>query len=120
MSLNLISQYYNKVEKLIQYGGTKKETSVRNEFYFLLSSYADKKHLVLVAELPVSGTKGRDVTPDGTLKNVLRLDYGYWESKDEALDLDEEIDKKIRKGYPLTNILFEDSNGAALYQNGER
>ena len=74
---------------------------------------------VLVAELPVRGTKGRDVTPDGTLKNVLRLDYGYWESKDEALDLDEEIDKKIRKGYPLTNILFEDSNTAALFQNGE-
>jgi hypothetical protein len=74
---------------------------------------------VLVAELPVRGTKGRDITPDGTLKNILRLDYGYWESKDEALDLEEEIDKKIKKGYPLTNILFEDSNNAVLYQNSE-
>lgn len=119
MSTAIISEYYNKVEKLIQYGASKKETSVRNEFYNLLNHYAEKRHLVLVAELPVRGTKGRDVTPDGTLKNVLRLDYGYWESKDEALDLDEEIDKKIKKGYPLTNILFEDSNTAALYQNGE-
>ncbi|MBI3364707.1 MAG: N-6 DNA methylase [Ignavibacteriae bacterium] len=119
MSTTIISEYYNKVEKLIQYGGSKKETSVRNEFYNLLNHYAEKKHLVLVAELPVRGTKGKDVTPDGTLKNVLRLDYGYWESKDEALDLDEEIEKKIKKGYPLTNILFEDSNTAALYQNGE-
>lgn len=118
MSRQLITAYYSKVEKLIQFGGSKKETSVRNEFYNLLNSYAEKKSLVLVAELPVRGTKGRDVTPDGTLKNVLRLDYGYWESKDEALELDEEIDKKIRKGYPLTNILFEDSNIAALYQNG--
>src|SRR5208283_2781187 len=104
MGKTLITKYYNKVDKLIQYGGSKKETSVRNEFYNLLNYYADKKHLVLVAELPVRGTKGKDVTPDGTLKNVLRLDYGYWESKDEALDLDEEIDKKIKKGYPLTNI----------------
>jgi len=105
MSKTLITQYYNRVDKLIQFGGSRKETSVRNEFYGLLNTYADKKNLLLVAELPVRGTKGRDVTPDGTLKNVLRLDYGYWESKDEALDLDEEIEKKIKKGYPLNNIL---------------
>ncbi|MEZ5146958.1 MAG: hypothetical protein R2759_07730 [Bacteroidales bacterium] len=30
----------------------------------------------------------KDVTPDGTLKNILRLEYGYWESKDESLKLD--------------------------------
>jgi len=119
MSKILITQYYNRVDKLVQFGGTKKETSVRNEFYSLLNHYAEKKNLVLVAELPVRGTKGRDVTPDGTLKNVLRLDYGYWESKDEALDLDEEIDKKIRKGYPLNNILFEDSLRSILIQGGQ-
>lgn len=119
MSKTLINQYYNRLDKLIQFGGTKKETSVRNEFYNLLSHYADKRNLVLVAELPVRGTKGRDVTPDGTLKNVLRLEYGYWESKDESLNLDEEIDKKIKKGYPLNNILFEDSQEAVLIQGGE-
>ncbi len=119
MSKQLISQYYNKVDKLIQFGGSGKETSVRNEFYNLLSHYGEKKNLVLVAELAVRGTKGKDVTPDGTLKNILRLDYGYWESKDEALNLDEEIDKKIRKGYPLNNILFEDSKNAILFQGGQ-
>ena len=119
MSKQLISQYYNKVDKLIQFGGSRKETSVRNEFYNLLSHYAEKKHLVLIAELPIRGTKGKDVTPDGTLKNILRLDYGYWESKDESLDLDEEIDKKVKKGYPLNNILFEDSNLAILFQEKE-
>ncbi len=118
MSKQLISEYYNRVDKLIQFGATRKETSIRNEFYNLLTHYAEKKNLVLVAELPIRGTKGRDVTPDGTLKNILRLDYGYWESKDEALDLDEEIDKKVNKGYPLTNTLFEDSNHAVLFQNG--
>ena len=33
MSKASISEYYNKVDKIIQFGGTKKETSVRNEFY---------------------------------------------------------------------------------------
>lgn len=119
MSKALITQYYNRLDKLIQFGGTKKETSVRNEFYNLLSHYAEKRSLVLVAELPVRGTKGKDVTPDGTLKNVLRLEYGHWESKDESLNLDEEIDKKLRKGYPTNNILFEDSQEAVLIQGGE-
>ena len=119
MSKTLITQYYSRVDKLIQFGGSRKETSVRNEFYGLLNAYADKKNLLLVAELPVRGTKGRDVTPDGTLKNVLRLDYGHWESKDEALDLDEEIEKKIKKGYPLNNILFEDSQKAVLFQGNQ-
>jgi predicted helicase len=119
MSKALIAQYYNNVDKLIQYGGTRKETSVRNFFYLLLNHYAEKRNLVLVPELPVRGTKGRDVTPDGTLKNVLRLEYGYWESKDESLNLDEEIEKKIKKGYPLNNILFEDSQEAILIQGGQ-
>ena len=29
---------------------------------------------------------------------------GYWEAKDEEDDLDEEIQKKFRKGYPQDNI----------------
>jgi len=107
MSKTLITQYYNRVDKLIQFGGSKKELSVRNEFYNLLNHYAEKRNLVLVAELPVRGTKGKDVTPDGTLKNILRLDYGYWESKDESLDLNAEIDKKIKKGYPLQTLFLK-------------
>lgn len=119
MSKQLITQYYTRVDKLIQFGGSKKETSVRNEFYNLLNHYAEKKNLLLVPELSVRGTKGKNVTPDGTVKNSSQLDYGYWESKDEALVLDEEIDKKIYKGYPLTNTLFEDSKNAVLFQKGE-
>jgi len=29
-------------------------------------------------ELAIMGTKWAKVKPDGTLKNALRLDYGYW------------------------------------------
>jgi hypothetical protein len=47
----------------------------------------------------------------------LRVPLGYWEAKDEEDDLDEEIEKKFRKGYPQDNILFEDSRCAILVQN---
>ena len=39
-------------------------------------------------------------------KDILRQDWGYWESKDESDNLDEEIRKKFAKGYPKENILL--------------
>ena len=59
------------------------------------------------------------MVPDGTLKDALRQDWGYWESKDEKDDLQAEIAAKFAKGYPKSNILFEDSRSSVLYQDGE-
>lgn len=117
MSIHAIKQYQSEVEKIIHFGGTKKETSIRNAFYHLLNEYAKQKGLMLVPEVTIKTPKGKNVTPDGTLKDSLRQDWGYWESKDEADIIDEEIKKKFAKDYPSDNILFEDSNTAVLIQN---
>ncbi|MGZ4100028.1 MAG: Eco57I restriction-modification methylase domain-containing protein, partial [Bacteroidia bacterium] len=117
MSKLLINQYYNQLDKVKQYGGSHNETSIRNSFFNLLNEYAHKKNLELIPELATMGTKGKKVRPDGILKNALRLEYGLWESKDEKTNLDDEIEVKIRLGYSLKNILFEDSQTAVLYQN---
>ena len=45
---------------------------------------------------------------------------GYWEAKDTRDDLEAEINRKIARGYPLTNTIFEDTQRAILYQNGRR
>ncbi len=116
MSIQLINQYYTKLDRIHKFGGSRNETTVRNAFYNLLNDYAHTRDLELVTEITLAGTKGKPVTPDGIVKNVLRLDYGYWESKDESDDLDEEIRKKLQKGYPTSNILFEDSSHAILIQ----
>jgi predicted helicase len=118
MSIHSIHQYQNEVEKIIHYGGTKKETAIRNAFYNLLNEYAKQRGLILVTEVTTKASNGKNVTPDGTLKDMLRQDWGYWESKDESDDIDEEIQKKFGKGYPKENILFEDSVRAVLIQNG--
>jgi predicted helicase len=118
MSTYSIHQYRTEVEKIIHCGGTKKETAIRNVFYNLLNDYAKQHGLMMVAEISIKTPNGKTVTPDGTLKDMLRQDWGYWESKDEADDLDEEIQKKFAKGYPRENILFEDSCTAVLIQNG--
>jgi len=94
------------------------ESTVSQAFYTLLNDYAQQKELMLVPQVWVKGKLGRKVKPDGTLKDSLRQDWGYWESKDEADDIDEEIEKKFAKGYPDVNILFEDSNTVVLIQSG--
>jgi len=119
MMLANIQQYYRDVERIVQYGGSRKETSIRVAFQNLLNEYAKKQHLFLVPELDYKTEKGTTVYPDGTLKDAMRLDWGYWESKDEADDLDKEIALKFAKGYPKSNILFEDSQTAVLFQEGK-
>ena len=51
MSLQLINQYQAKLERLIAYGGSRNETSVRAAFEELLDRYASSKNLALVTEL---------------------------------------------------------------------
>lgn len=118
MSIQSIRQYLSEVEKIIHFGGSKKETAIRNAFYNLLNEYAKQKELMLIPEISVKGRLGKTVTPDGTLKDSLRQDWGYWESKDESDVIDDEIGKKFDKGYPNDNILFEDSQNAVLIQGG--
>jgi len=116
MSIQLINQYHNQVAKIIRYGGSRKESSVRKPFQDLLEHYARQRNLEMIAELDYRTRKGHVVYPDGTLKDALRQDWGYWESKDDQDDLDAEIQNKFAKGYPCNNILFEDTQTAVLYQ----
>jgi predicted helicase len=118
MSEFAINQYLKEVERVIHFGGTTKETSIRNAFHNLLNTYASRKGLMVVPEITIKTAAGKNVTPDGTIKDSLRQDWGYWESKDESDIIDEEISKKFAKGYPKDNILFEDSKTAVLIQNG--
>jgi len=116
MSRKIIQDYYNKVERIKQYGGSHNENQLRSAFEILLSQLCPKYNLELINNLP---TIGKPIIPDGTLRDPYRQDRGYWESKDEYDVLDDDIKSKIEKGYPTSNILFEDGKTAVLFQNGE-
>ena len=47
MSIQLIQQYYAKVEKLIRYGGSRNESALRKPFQELLDAYAQSKGCLL-------------------------------------------------------------------------
>jgi len=107
--------------KIIRYGGSTKETSIRRAVSSLINAYARPRDLLLVEELDYfNPQRKKRVTPDGTLKNILRLDHGFWESKDTDDDFDEEIAIKFDKGYPDSKMRFEDAPTAIFYQDGQR
>ncbi len=93
------------------------ETAVRSAFQNLLATTGHEKKWTLIPELSLK-LGGKQVRPDGTLRDEWHLPRGYWEAKDTDDDLDAEIRKKAAKGYPLSNTIFEDTRNAVLYQNG--
>ncbi|WP_091512076.1 type ISP restriction/modification enzyme [Flexibacter flexilis] len=121
MSQLFIQQYRTQLERVVKFGGSTNEMAIRQPFINLVNAYAEPQNLMLIAELTThSHTQTAKIRPDGILKNMMKLDCGYWESKDSKDDLEKEIEAKIRKGYPLSNTVFEDSNTAILYQNNDR
>lgn len=119
MSQSLIRQFHRDLENAIVRGGTRNETSIRTAFQTLLHDYAKTHNLSLVPEVSIKTKAGNTIRPDGVVRDDLQLSRGYWESKDEHDSLEEEISKKLAKGYPRDNILFEDSKTVVLIQEGQ-
>jgi predicted helicase len=118
MSQLLINQYLNELATLKRVSGAQRESVVREAFKDLLKAWGRSLNLVFIPEHEfVTTAKVRNYV-DGALMHDLRVPFGYWEAKDADDDLDEEIAKKLRRGYPTTNIIFEDSTQAVLIQNG--
>jgi len=111
-----IKEYYAALEA---YRGheVSHELAVKTAFQRLLEVTARKHAWHLVPEQAAT-VRGKQVRPDGTLRDEFNLHRGYWEAKDSGDRLDVEIKKKIARGYPLANTIFEDTATAVLFQNG--
>jgi hypothetical protein len=86
MSKILIDQYYQNLDRTLQYGKSSNETSIRNHFWNLLNAYSHKLNYELITEVAVMGTRGKKVYPDGVVKNLCVLDqYKEMKSKDPTI-----------------------------------
>lgn len=110
-----IKNYYKTLEELRSQNVTN-ESALRPAFQNLLAKSARLHGWTLIPELSTE-SRGRTVIPDGTVRDSNYLPRGYWEAKDTADDLKAEIEKKIQRGYPTSNIIFEDTQQAILYQD---
>ncbi|MGV1802864.1 type ISP restriction/modification enzyme [Agrobacterium vitis] len=117
MSQQLVNQYLSEIDRLRKFSGTLNEQVIRPAFRRLLDTWASAHKLVFMEEYPFQTSMKTTVYPDGTVLHDIRVPLGYWEAKDTKDDLDEEIRKKLTKGYPQDNIIFENSETAVLVQN---
>jgi predicted helicase len=113
----LIQHYLNDLQSLRRVSGSSRESIVREAFKTLLKNWGKSRDLIFIPEYEYQTLQKTRVYPDGALLHALRVPLGYWEAKDEEDDIDDEIDKKFRKGYPQDNIIFDDSHEAVLIQN---
>ena len=119
MSQLLINKYLGDLATLKKVSGTHRESVVREAFKDLLKAWGRSLDLTFIPEYELqTKTKDRRYV-DGALLHTLRVPFGYWEAKDEKDDLDAEIAYKFKRGYPKTNILFDDSTQVVLIQHGE-
>lgn len=106
-----MQSYYDALAALRR-EGVQHEGGLRTAFARLLED-ASPSDWTLVQEQ----TLANRARPDGTFYQN-SFPVGYWEAKDTSDKLDAEIAKKIARGYPTTNIIFEDTRTGVLYQNG--
>ncbi|MFN8378109.1 MAG: type ISP restriction/modification enzyme [Anaerolineae bacterium] len=113
-----ITAFYARRDEIAAQGATN-EMGVRDAFNDLLQGMARAAKWTMVPEQTMAGAKG-NIRPDGTLYDAFRIPRGYWESKDSADDLEAEIARKIARGYPQSNLIFENGDRAVLYQSRHR
>ncbi len=107
-----IKQYYAAL-KVYRDQNVKHEGALQTAFQQLLADVAKVHHCALIPQQPY-----KKLRPDGTVRDILwDRAMGYWEAKDTNDNLDKEIAAKIKIGYPLNNIIFEDTQQAVLFQN---
>ena len=111
-----IATYHSTLAGLKSYGHVT-ESQTRRAFGRLLEKLCEERALLFVEEFPV-GKNGRKKV-DGAIRDAYSS-LGYWEAKDEKDDLESEIKTKIAAGYPLSNIIFEDTKHAILWQNNRQ
>jgi predicted helicase len=97
------------------------EGAVRSAFQNLLTKCGQKSSpkLTLVPEYRIERARS-SVIVDGALIDLYHLPHGYWEAKDEQDDLAREVDRKLEKGYPRDNIIFQAPERAILYQGNAK
>ena len=113
----LLAQYYDSLKELRD-KGIRDEGSLSICFSTLLTKLGKRRNLTLVNQYQIRLKNSNSyIKPDGALIDEWKRPYALWEAKDTKDNLDIEIENKKADGYPLDNIIFEDTRTAVLYQD---
>ncbi len=113
-----LKRYYRTIEELRTAQSQPTEGNMRRAFSALLTGLGRRRKLTFIDEYSTQGLGKRHIRPDGALVDEWKRTFAFWEAKDGNDNLYAEIEKKKDAGYPLNNIIFEDTKTAVLYQDG--
>lgn len=113
-----LGKYYATIQELRRQQNNPTEGNLRRAFAMLLASLGKRRKLTFIEERSMRSRTGGSIRTDGSLLDSFKRPYAHWEAKDSKDNLQAEIHKKIAAGYPLDNIIFEDTVTAVLYQDG--
>ena len=97
MSLQLVNQYLNDLDRYKKISGSLTEGVISEAFKDLLKAWSRQSNLHFIDQYPFQSTQKTRIQPDGTILHDLRVPLGYWEAKDSNDDLDAEIDKNVKQ-----------------------
>ena len=113
-----LTKYYSTIKELRAAQAHPTEGNMRRAFGTLLTGLGKRLKLTLIDEYSMQGQAKRHIRPDGALVDEWKRPFAFWEAKDSSDNLSAEIENKKSVGYPLDNIIFEDTVTAVLYQDG--
>ncbi|MGK7891592.1 MAG: type ISP restriction/modification enzyme [Leptolyngbyaceae cyanobacterium] len=113
-----VRSYYAALDEYDRLGVTH-ETAVQTAFQDLLVSCGRQFEWTLVPQYSIKRPKRQPLRVDGALVDRFNLARAFWEAKDINDNLEKEVKKKFRVGYPKDNIIFQRPDRALLYQDGK-
>lgn len=116
-SYKVVQGYYDEIRQL---GNLNlfHEGAVSPSFASLLR-YCARQFNWTLAEQYHMKPHGKPIIVDGALLDQFKLLHGVWEAKDSQDDLDREVKKKFRAGYPKDNVLFQAPEQIIIWQNNK-
>ncbi len=115
----VVKSYYAELGNLVQLG-LFTEGAVSPTFAALLRYCAKQFDWTLAEQFSMrpKSSRQRAIRVDGALLDPFKLVHGVWEAKDSDDDLEREVVKKFKAGYPQDNIIFQAPERAILWQDG--
>ncbi len=115
----VVKSYYAGLGDLMQLSFFH-EGAVSHTFAALLRYCAKQFDWTLIEQFDMrpKGSRQRAIRVDGALLDPFKLVHGVWEAKDSDDDLEREVVKKFKAGYPQDNIIFQAPERAILWQDG--
>ncbi len=112
-----VKEYSQKLQEFKQLNVIH-ENAVKTAFEGVLITCCSQFNFSYIPEQNIR-VNSKLIRPDGVIIRQDTLKHGFWEAKQNSVDLEVEVNKKFAQNYPKNNLLFWQPKRVILYQNGQ-